>query len=138
MEILADGVVLLQPHLLGEAVTKLKQDIPKSTSVSDGMRQKFYIIIMPCMQVIATIHHISSGKLDGSVYTNGWPEFSSVICQYRGTFSQWVCMYRLLYYTYNYKLMIITCHCNDNGIYYNNLCLSYSSFVVTHQEVKIS
>ena len=44
------------------------------------------------MQVIATIHHISSGKVDGSVYTNGWPEFSSVVCQYKGTFSQWVCM----------------------------------------------
>ena len=41
---------------------------------------------------MATIHHISSGKLDGSVYTNGWPEFSAVICKYKGAFSQWVCM----------------------------------------------
>ena len=40
---------------------------------------------------MATIHHISSGKLDGSVYINGWPQFSAVVCQYKGTFSQWVC-----------------------------------------------
>ena len=43
------------------------------------------------MQVLATIYHIVCGRLDGKVYTNGWPEFSTVVCQYKGGFSQWVC-----------------------------------------------
>ena len=34
METLANGVVYIEPHLLGEVVTRLKQNIPESLSVS--------------------------------------------------------------------------------------------------------
>ena len=38
MDFLSDGVVhIIQPHLLGQVVTRLKQDIPKSISVSPNL-----------------------------------------------------------------------------------------------------
>ena len=72
------------------------------TACTDDQQPAF----MPCMynyirqilnlttlilQVLATVHHINSGQLDGHVYTNGWPEFSTVVARYKEGFSQWVC-----------------------------------------------
>lgn len=44
MEILADRVVLLQPRLLDEVVIKLKQDTPKSISVSPNGESYQYLL----------------------------------------------------------------------------------------------
>ena len=33
------------------------------------------------VQLIAIARHISHGKLEGQVYTNGWPEFTAVVSQ---------------------------------------------------------
>lgn len=41
-------------------------------------------------QVLAAVHNIISGKLDGEIYTNGWPSFSAVICRYSDPVCQWV------------------------------------------------
>jgi hypothetical protein len=40
------------------------------------------------MQVLGTIQHIILGKLEGEVFTNGWPAFTAVICQHDGVFTQ--------------------------------------------------
>ena len=47
-------------------------------------------ILYVLTQVLATVYHIACGRLDGKVYINDWPEFSTVVCQYKGGFSQWV------------------------------------------------
>ena len=41
---------------------------------------------------MATVYHMASGRLEGNVYTNGWPNFTTVVAQYKGGFGQWVCV----------------------------------------------
>ena len=45
------------------------------------------------IQVLGPIHFIARGRLEGQVYTNGWPKYSAVVCQYKGTTTQWVSIY---------------------------------------------
>ena len=33
-------------------------------------------------QIISAVHNIIRGKLDGKVFTNGWPDFSATVCQF--------------------------------------------------------
>lgn len=47
-----------------------------------------YKVFTYYIQVIGVVHHMICGKLDGKVFTNGWPEFSSVICQHYGILTQ--------------------------------------------------
>ena len=38
--------------------------------------------LIPILQMLAIVHNMISGKLKGAeIYTNGWPEFSAVVCR---------------------------------------------------------
>ena len=70
-----------------------------------SIHKNFIIII----EVLAAIHNSNCEKFKGRVFTNGWPEFSAVICHYSPV-EEWVSL--RLPHTREYlwtKLVILKC-----------------------------
>ena len=44
------------------------------------------------IKVLAAVQNVSRGKFNGRVFTNGWPEFTVVVCQYSPVV-QWVSVF---------------------------------------------